>query len=171
MLPIQILLVSLILFELFKVLVRCLMMYHPMMAALFFISLFLPPPTPPSSQCLPPIVQHPQRCLTSTRRIPTRRTLATTVAFLLPTAGISLPLFLLLTMWFPVGLLALLHPWLAANHLHLMALILHFILKNCFLFFERSSASISDACRLQTAQSPTLGFAALATRGAGCIWP
>ncbi len=108
-----------------------------------------PPPKKKPSHLRPQIVQHPQRYFTPSRRIPTNQSPATIVAFLLTTAGITLPLFLLLTLRtavsFHVGLFTLFHPWLAANHLYLMALIPHFILKLCFLFFERSSASVSEA--------------------------
>jgi hypothetical protein len=96
---------------------------------------------------------HPQIFFTPTRRIASSPTPATFVTFLLATAAINLPIFLLLTMWFPLGLLALFHPWLAVNHPHLMALILHFILKRCFLIFKRSLASVSDAWSVPLAPS------------------
>ena len=135
------------------------------------------PSSPPSpSHLRSQIVLHPQRYFNPTWRIATHRTPAAIATLLLATAAISsLPFFLLLTLRtavsFHAGLLTLFHPWLATNHLHLMARVRHFILKFSFLFFERSSASISDAWRLQTAQSLTLGAAALATRGAGCARP
>jgi len=148
-------------------------LHHPMMgASLTFFPPPVTPPPPPNHHRLfsthkefQPDMAH---CSTSNtccnRHAPSRHPCHQQPA-----------LFLLLTLTdcrsFHAGLLTLFHPWLATNHLHLMARVHYFILKLCFLFFERSSASISDAWRLQAAQSLTLGAAALATRGAGCARP
>jgi len=119
--------------------------------------------------CVLPIFRHPKRCLNLTRRISTSQTPATTVSFPLITAAISLPLFLLLTLRtavsFHVGLLALFHPWLATNHLHLMARVRHLILKRCFVFFDRSSVSVLDAWVMPFVLSPPASTLASCAHG------
>ena len=122
---------------------------------MFGASLPLPPspwttPPPPLLPPLPPIVQRPQRYFTPTQRIAMNQTPTTIATILLTTSAISiLPLFPLQTLRsalsFRVGLLTLFHPCFTTNHQHLMVLIRQFILKRCYLFFGRSSASVSDA--------------------------